>query len=271
MISQGNPDEGKTLLASIDESQVKEAAIFVNVGINLLNQNKANDALPFLDKAINRFPDAPDAYYYRGITYIQLSHRQGGPDNKEEADKLLAAGKADLDQVRGDGTHGPRGRDGEEDAGAAEVARPLQGRETAGSRQRISAASTPAACYFPVSRAPPPSPVPRSGPLGTPSGGSTRARDRGRSRCSRVDHRRGVPVALALHEPQFERLREVVVGGLVIRGNRAPFSNVAMASFNAPRRPGSRRARCRPRRPAATASRPRAASDTALPNSLCCT
>jgi len=95
MISKGNADEGKALLASIDESQVKEAAIFVNVGINLMNQNKAKDALPFFDKAINRFPNDPDAYYYRGITNIQLGTTLT-PDNKEEGDKLLAAGKADL-------------------------------------------------------------------------------------------------------------------------------------------------------------------------------
>lgn len=97
MISQGNPEEGKALLASIDESQVQEAAIYVNVGINLLNQNKAADAMPFLEKAINRFPDSPDAYYYRGITSIQLSTAKAG-ENKEEADKLLAAGKADLEK-----------------------------------------------------------------------------------------------------------------------------------------------------------------------------
>jgi len=97
MISQGNAEEGKTLLASIDESQVQEAAIFVNVGINLLNQNKAADALPFFQKAINRFPDSPDAYYYRGITSIQLSSAKVG-ENKEEADKLLASGKADLEK-----------------------------------------------------------------------------------------------------------------------------------------------------------------------------
>jgi tetratricopeptide (TPR) repeat protein len=97
MISKGNPEEGKALLASIDESQVKEAAVFVNVGINLLNQNKAVDALPFFEKAIARFPNDPDAYYYRGITNIQLAASKSG-DSKEEGQKLLAAGKADLEK-----------------------------------------------------------------------------------------------------------------------------------------------------------------------------
>ena len=74
---------------------MKEPAIFVNVGINLMNQNKAKDALPFFEKAIARFPNDPDAYYYRGLTNVQLGSAIA-PDNKEEGDKLLAAGKADL-------------------------------------------------------------------------------------------------------------------------------------------------------------------------------
>lgn len=95
MIQKGNPDEGKALLATVDDSQVKEAAVFVNVGINLVNQNKPKDAMPFFDKAITRFPDSPDAYYYRGLAELQIGSATR-PDNQAEGDKLLAAGKADL-------------------------------------------------------------------------------------------------------------------------------------------------------------------------------
>lgn len=95
MIQKGSPEEGKALLASVDDAAVKEPAVFVNVGINLMNQNKAKDALPFFEKAIARFPESPDAYYYRGITLVQLG-TMIRPDNQPEGDKLLAAGKADL-------------------------------------------------------------------------------------------------------------------------------------------------------------------------------
>jgi tetratricopeptide (TPR) repeat protein len=95
MIQKGNAEEGKALLASIDDSAVKEPAVFVNVGINLINQGKPKDALPFFEKAIAHFPDSADAYYYRGITNIQLGSTIR-PDNQAEGDKLLAAGKADL-------------------------------------------------------------------------------------------------------------------------------------------------------------------------------
>jgi len=95
MIQVGNPEEGKAMLASVDDAVVKDPMVFVNVGINLMNQNKAKDALPFFEKAISRFPESPDAYYYRGITLIQLGTTIR-PDNQAEGDKLLAGGKADL-------------------------------------------------------------------------------------------------------------------------------------------------------------------------------
>jgi len=95
MIQKGNPEEGKAMLASVDDSAVKDPMVFVNVGINLMNQNKAKDAMPFFERAIARFPDSPDAYYYRGMTNVQLGTTIR-PDNQAEGDKLLTAGKADL-------------------------------------------------------------------------------------------------------------------------------------------------------------------------------
>jgi tetratricopeptide (TPR) repeat protein len=95
MISKGDPEEGKQLLASVDTAAVKDPMVFVNVGINLLNQNKVRDALPFFEKAVTRFPESPDAYYYRGMSEVQLGTTIR-PDNQAEGDKLLAAGKADL-------------------------------------------------------------------------------------------------------------------------------------------------------------------------------
>jgi tetratricopeptide (TPR) repeat protein len=95
MIQKGNPDEGRALLATVDDAAVKEPAVFVNVGINLVNQNKAKDAMPFFEKAITRFPDSPDAYFYRGLCELQIGSATR-PDNQAEGDRLLAAGKADL-------------------------------------------------------------------------------------------------------------------------------------------------------------------------------
>jgi tetratricopeptide (TPR) repeat protein len=95
MIQKGNPEEGKALLASVDDSAVKDPMVFVNVGINLMNQNKARDAMPFFEKAIAHFPESPDAYFYRGMVNVQIGTTTR-PDNPAEGDKLVAAGKADL-------------------------------------------------------------------------------------------------------------------------------------------------------------------------------
>lgn len=95
MIQKGNPEEGKALLASVDDSAVKDPMVFVNVGINLMNQNKAKEALVYFEKAIAHFPASPDAYFYRGMVNVQLGTTTR-PDNPAEGDKFLAAGKADL-------------------------------------------------------------------------------------------------------------------------------------------------------------------------------
>jgi tetratricopeptide (TPR) repeat protein len=97
MIAHGNAEGGKQLLSTVDDSKVTEPMIFVNVGIQLLNQNKPKDAILFFDKAVARFPDSPDAYYYRGITGLQIATAVR-PDDQAAGDKLLAAAKADLEK-----------------------------------------------------------------------------------------------------------------------------------------------------------------------------
>ncbi len=72
LTEKGSGDEARQLLASIEESKIADPSTFVNVGIGLINQKKPEEALPWFEKAIAKFPEAPDAYYYRGITELQL-------------------------------------------------------------------------------------------------------------------------------------------------------------------------------------------------------
>jgi tetratricopeptide (TPR) repeat protein len=95
MIAVGDAAEGKALLASIDESKVTEPAVFLNVGISLLNQNKPEDALTFFEKTIGRFPDYAEGYYYRGITELQIGTQLMTTD-KTKGDQHVQTGKADL-------------------------------------------------------------------------------------------------------------------------------------------------------------------------------
>ncbi len=99
MIAVGDADEGKALLSSIDESKIEDPAVFLNVGINLLNQNKPDDAMTFFEKTISRFPDYPEGYCYRGITNLQMGTKLAGSDqasDKAEGQKKIDAAKADL-------------------------------------------------------------------------------------------------------------------------------------------------------------------------------
>jgi tetratricopeptide (TPR) repeat protein len=67
----GRIEEGQKVMASVDDSAIHDAAIYVNIGISLLNQNKGNEALPFFEKAITRFPADGSAYYYRALIRLQ--------------------------------------------------------------------------------------------------------------------------------------------------------------------------------------------------------
>jgi tetratricopeptide (TPR) repeat protein len=95
LLEQGKADEGRQVLASVDDAKITEPAIYVNFGIAMLNKNQAAEALNYFEKAVQRFPAAPDAYYYRGITTIQLASVAG--QEAQKADRLERA-KADLNR-----------------------------------------------------------------------------------------------------------------------------------------------------------------------------
>ena len=77
LMDTGRMDEGRALLDTVDDRAVKEPAIFVNIGISLMNQNKADAALPYFEKAVKNFPDKGDGYYYRGLIRLQRGDTEG--------------------------------------------------------------------------------------------------------------------------------------------------------------------------------------------------
>ncbi len=42
-----------------------------------MNQNKADEALPYFEKAVKNFPDKGDGYYYRGLIRLQKGDTEG--------------------------------------------------------------------------------------------------------------------------------------------------------------------------------------------------
>lgn len=70
----GKADEAQAVTASIDQSKVKDATPYLNIGITLYNANKPKEAQEFFTKAVTLFPQQGDAYYYRGLTHLQLGN-----------------------------------------------------------------------------------------------------------------------------------------------------------------------------------------------------
>ncbi len=97
MVSHGHADEGKQLLASVNDADIKSPDALMQVGFDMLNQKNPKDALMFFDRAVTRFPDFADGYYWRGSTELQLG-TQLAPDNKAEGEKMIDAAKTDLNK-----------------------------------------------------------------------------------------------------------------------------------------------------------------------------
>jgi tetratricopeptide (TPR) repeat protein len=106
LMDTGRMEEGRQLLATVDDSAVKDPAIFVNIGISLMNQNKGDEALPYFEKAVKNFPDKGDGYYYRALVRLQKGDTEG---TKADLRKFLelssdapeaAAAKKALEQIK---------------------------------------------------------------------------------------------------------------------------------------------------------------------------
>lgn len=72
LMEEGKTEEARQILASIDDSKIVDPAVLLNIGIGLINDKKQAEAVAWFDKAIARFPQHADGYYYRGISYLSL-------------------------------------------------------------------------------------------------------------------------------------------------------------------------------------------------------
>jgi len=87
LAEKGDAEESRQVIASVDDSKIKDPATLLNIGIGLLNEKKPADALTWFDKTVTRFPDRADAYYYRGITELQLEKTDAA---KADLEKFVA-------------------------------------------------------------------------------------------------------------------------------------------------------------------------------------
>lgn len=96
LMEDGQQDEARQILASIDDTKVTDPTVFLNAGIALVNERKHEDAVKWFDKAIARFPQHPDGYYYRGIAYLSLGKKD---EAKTDLEKFVSIAPADAPEL----------------------------------------------------------------------------------------------------------------------------------------------------------------------------
>jgi len=96
LIETGKGAEGRQMLESIDESKVTDPTIYLNAAIAMINEGKHAEAVTWLDKAIARFPQQADAYYYRGISRLSLGK---SAEAKADLEKFVSMAPADAPEL----------------------------------------------------------------------------------------------------------------------------------------------------------------------------
>lgn len=96
LMETGQAEEARTILASLDDTKVTDPALFLNAGIALVNERKHAEAVVWFDKAIARFPQHPDGYYYRGITNLSLAKTA---EAKADLQKYVSMAPADAPEL----------------------------------------------------------------------------------------------------------------------------------------------------------------------------
>ncbi len=96
LMEEGKSDDARQILSSVDESTITDPAVFLNIGIGLINDRKHAEAVPWFDKAIARFPQQPDGYYYRGISYLTLGKTA---EAKSDLEKYTSIAPADAPEL----------------------------------------------------------------------------------------------------------------------------------------------------------------------------
>ena len=96
LMEEGKADDARAILAAIDESKIVDPAVLINIGIGLINDRKHAEAVPWFDKAVARFPQHADSYYYRGIAYVTLGKVA---EAKADLTKFISMAPADAPEL----------------------------------------------------------------------------------------------------------------------------------------------------------------------------
>jgi regulator of sirC expression with transglutaminase-like and TPR domain len=82
--------------SKIDDASLTSADVLVNLAVNLLNKRQLPPATTILDRAIARFPEAAEAYYYRALAALQT---QNTASAKADLEKFVALARPDAPEL----------------------------------------------------------------------------------------------------------------------------------------------------------------------------
>ncbi len=87
-------------LSQIDEAALDDPAILADAAVNLINKNRSADAITVLDRVIARFPEAADAYYYRGFAKLKANRNAEAKGDLEKYVALAPPGAPQVAQAK---------------------------------------------------------------------------------------------------------------------------------------------------------------------------
>lgn len=82
----GMTDRGLELLKGVDDAAVKDPDVFFNIGVNLINASRPDDAIVYFGKAVALDPAYADGYFRRGLAYLQLGRN---PEARADLSKFV--------------------------------------------------------------------------------------------------------------------------------------------------------------------------------------
>jgi tetratricopeptide (TPR) repeat protein len=86
LVSSGREEEAKPYMAKLPQGTSVDPNALLNLGIDAFNKKKLDSALGYFDRVVNDHPEMAEAYYYRGLVYLQQSKT---PQAKADFQKLL--------------------------------------------------------------------------------------------------------------------------------------------------------------------------------------
>lgn len=99
LLEAGKLEEGKGVLETLPPGAIRDAGVYVNLGILFMNKNEPESARTYLTRAIEMDPEDADSYRYRGLASVQAKKNAEAKADLKKYLELAPEG-ADAKEVR---------------------------------------------------------------------------------------------------------------------------------------------------------------------------